>query len=137
MYKVPPVEIKIWGRRTRIYSDGKMEVYLLDVEPVDGKPVACSTHHHSMKCNRFFVISGRLGVEHGGDPDIDNPLDVAGSRWELHPGEQYTIAPGEVHRFVVTEPAQVIETTWVDEITEDIHRQDEGHVLESWPEEEK
>ena len=135
MYEIPKKEEKIWGRRTRLYSDGKVEVYLLDVVPVDGKPVACSIHHHSMKYNRFFVIAGRLGVQHGGGPEIENPMDVAGSKWQLNPGDQYTVPPNEVHRFIVTEPALVIETTWAGKITEDIHRQDVGHVLDKWPEE--
>ena len=129
------IEKKIWGQRTRLYSNGGVEVYLLDVEPVDGKPVVCSTHHHEMKYNRFFVVMGRLGVEHGIGPEADDPLNVAGGRWHLNAGDQYTVPPGEVHRFVVTEKAKIIETTWADAITEDIHRQDEGHVIDKWPEE--
>ena len=135
MYDIPDKEHKVWGRRTRLYSDGKVEVYLLDVIPDKGKPVACSIHYHSMKYNRFYVVSGRLGVEHGAGPDMADPFEVAGGTWQLNPGDQYTIPPGDVHRFVVTEPAQIIETTWADDIGEDIHRQDTGHVLEKWPEE--
>ena len=133
MYKIPKVEQKVWGRRTRLYSNGGVEVYLLDLEPVDGKPVACSIHHHTMKYNRFFVVSGRVGLEHGVGPESENPLDVPGSRWQLKAGDEYTVPPGEVHRFIVIEKALIIETTWADKITEDSHRQDEGHVLEEWP----
>ena len=130
MFRTPEKEIKVWGRRTKIYSDGKTEVYLLDVEPSpEGKPVACSIHHHSMKYNRFFVVSGRLGVEHGAGEE----LNTAGSRYQLEVGDEYTVPPGDIHRFIVTEPAEIIETTWADEITEDIHRRDVGHVLHKWP----
>ena len=133
MYKIPKVEKKIWGWRTRVYSDGGVELYLLDVEPVEGKPVACSIHHHTMKYNRFYIISGKIGLEHGVGPEVERPLDVSGAQWQLKAGEEYTVPPGDVHRFIVTEKAQIIETTWADAITEDIHRQDEGHVLEVWP----
>ena len=132
MFKTPKKEDKVWGKRTRIYSDGKTEVYLLDVEPSDGKPVVCSLHHHSMKYNRFFVVSGKLGVEHGGNHEASDPMNVLGGKWMLNEGDEYTIPPGDVHRFVVLEPARVIETTWADEITEDIHRRDEGHVIDKW-----
>lgn len=134
MFKTPKKENKVWGQRTRLYSDGKTEVYLLDLEPHDGKPVACSLHHHAMKYNRFFVVSGRLGIEHGGSHTAEEPMDVLGCKWVLSKGDEYTIAPGDVHRFVVIEPAKVIETTWADGITEDICRRDEGHVLDTWGE---
>ena len=134
MYDIPDVEQKIWGQRTQIYSDGKVEVYLLDVKPVDGKPVVCSLHHHTMKYNQFNVVSGRLGVEHGGKADKEDPMHVIGGNWQLNPGDQYIVPPNEVHRFVVIEPDLVIETTWADEITEDIHRRDVGHVIDTWPE---
>ena len=71
-------------------------------------------------------------AEHGGSHEAKEPMNVLGCRWILHPGDEYTVPPGDVHRFVVIEPAKIIETTWASEITEDIHRRDEGHVLDKW-----
>jgi mannose-6-phosphate isomerase-like protein (cupin superfamily) len=133
MFATPEVEYKVWGKRTPIYTEDTVESYLLELHPDEGRPVACSIHHHTMKYNRFFVVSGRVVVEHGSDPDADPPFDEISSRWQLHQGESYTVPPGDLHRFVVVEPAVVVETTWADKITEDIHRRDEGHVLEDWP----
>jgi len=117
--QVPSREKKIWGHRTPIYTEDTVESYLLELLPVDKKPVCCSTHHHTMKYNRFFVISGKLIVR------LERETIV------LMPGEAYTVSPMVVHSFEVTGPALVVETTWATKITEDIIRQNEGHVLDA------
>ena len=125
MFDTPRVERKVWGLRTPIYTEDTVEAYLLDLRPVDGKAVCCSFHHHEMKWNRFFVISGRLGVEHKREDGL--------FRIAVDAGQSYTVRPGDKHRFIVIEPARVVEVTWANKITEDICREDVGHVLDIWP----
>ncbi len=115
---MPDWEPKVWGERKLLLKVNCVEVYLLNLEPKNGKPVCCSTHKHLMKANKFYVLSGRVAVE-----TLDNRAIVLG------PGQSCTIEPEITHRFTVLAPSTVIEMTWADSITEDIYRDDKGHVL--------
>ena len=110
---------KVWGRRRCLLKENCVEVWELELNLVDGKPVCCSMHDHDMKFNKFYVVEGKVGVE-----------IPTGSRI-LSAGDEQTVWPHIKHRFTVLAPSKVIEFTWAREITEDINRDDVGHVLEN------
>lgn len=114
---MPEWEPKIWGERLLICKRNCVEVYLLNLTLKDGKSVCCSTHDHKMKYNQFYVLSGTVAVETEKETKV------------LSAGDRLTIEPHVKHRFTVLAPSKVIETTWVHTITEDIYRDDVGHVL--------
>jgi len=112
-------EEKVWGRRRQLLKENCVEVWELDLQLSDGKPVCCSSHDHDMKFNKFYVVEGKVGVQIGGESRI------------LSTGDEQTVHPHVKHRFTVLAPSRVIEFTWAREITEDINRDDVGHVLEA------
>jgi len=112
-------EEKVWGRRRQLLKENCVEVWELDLQLSDGKPVCCSSHDHDMKFNKFYVVEGKVGVQIGGESRI------------LSTGDEQTVHPHIKHRFTVLAPSRVIEFTWAREITEDINRDDVGHVLEA------
>jgi len=110
---------KVWGRRRRLLKENCVEVWELDLQLVDGDAVCCSMHDHDMKYNKFYVVEGKVGVEIGSVTKV------------LSSGDEQTVCPHVKHRFTVLAPSKVIEFTWAREITEDINRDDVGHVLEA------
>lgn len=111
---------KVWGQTVKLFSFNCVEVMLLKLRPDSetGKPVCCSWHTHEMKYNRFCVLDGSILIQENG------------RQLTLTAGMAYEVLPHIVHRFIVTEPATVVEITWAESITEDIQRGDTGHVME-------
>lgn len=121
------MEQKVWGTREVVFSCNCVEAYHLCLWPDrdTGAPISCSWHKHSMKHNLFYVVAGNVMVEWREDGEI--------KRAHLFGGGHKHIEPGVVHRFVVLHPGEVMEITWAESITEDIDREDVGHVLQDWP----
>jgi mannose-6-phosphate isomerase-like protein (cupin superfamily) len=62
----------------------------------------CSIHHHRDKTETFYLVSGRMLLESGTDPD-----DLA--RRVLSPGDAVDLEPGTWHRFSSIEDAVFFE----------------------------
>ena len=66
------------------------------------KGYRCSIHHHPVKDETFYILSGRMKVEVGTDP---GKLAVR----ELGPGEVLHLPPLTWHRFTGLEDVEFIE----------------------------
>jgi quercetin dioxygenase-like cupin family protein len=79
----------------------------------------CSVHHHRIKDEVFYVISGRVLMEVDGTPRV------------LRPGMKQHIHPGEKHRFTGLEDSEIIEFS-THHIEEDSYRDEaSGRVPEA------
>ena len=116
---------KIWGRDELLLSKNCVEVHVLHVspDPETGNPVCSSYHCHDVKWNQMYVIYGSITIKIG-IPTGGHSIHL------LKAGETIIIPPKTNHRFEVRESAKIIETVWAENIHEDIHRHDQGHVLE-------
>jgi mannose-6-phosphate isomerase-like protein (cupin superfamily) len=83
---------KVWGEEhwivNRDYCGKKL---------VLKKGFRCSMHHHKVKDEVFYVISGRVLLECGGESRV------------LEPGDRHHVLPGAPHRFWGLEDAEIIE----------------------------
>jgi hypothetical protein len=122
------VESKIWGTDEILWTSPTVEVHLLRVAPVDGKPVRCSIHRHLVKANAFRVLSGRFEV-----CELKSEGRGQATRVVLSEGEETRVYPPVVHWFVVREPATVLEFVWLSGPERDIERLSEGRVIDDEP----
>ena len=110
---------KIWGQDLLVFSGNCVEIHLLKLRPcpITGAPTSCSLHTHSVKNNLFWVLKGEVGIVMNGTYTL------------LLENEMTEIFAGQEHMFIAAVPATVIEIVWANNITEDIHRKNEGRVL--------
>lgn len=79
----------------------------------------CSVHHHRLKDEVFYVLSGCVLMEVDGAPRV------------LHPGMKQHIRPGEKHRFTGLEESEIIEFS-THHLEEDSYRDEpSGRVPEA------
>jgi quercetin dioxygenase-like cupin family protein len=104
---------KIWGERRRILLTRRTEIDLLYLK----KDHFCSTHFHSQKNNKFYVISGKIKIQ----TELGETI--------LTKDEHFTVFPPMVHRFYAIEDSIMIELAYVKNgaINDmDIHRKSQG-----------
>lgn len=106
-------ERKLWGERWLIYGDSTHTTNLLMLK----KGRRCSWHRHQCKWNLFVVLSGKVGIR-----TIDGETI-------LHMGEEFTVAPGEMHEFKIYEDGMMIEEMFVKYDDGDILRKESGGIL--------
>ena len=116
--ETPGVIVKTWGTEELIVNN-QMDKYggkRLTVMPDQ----ACSIHYHKVKCETFFVITGRLVLEIyeplavGENPTVED-AKLKG-RKILAPGKALTISRNVPHRFwAFHEPVQFLEFSTVDD----------------------
>lgn len=106
-------ESKVWGERWVIHQDSTHTTNLLRLK----QGFRCSWHKHQTKWNLFVVIAGRVGIK-----TVDGET-------VLGPGEEFTVAPGEMHEFRVHEDGIMIEEMYVTYDDNDIERQHVGGKL--------
>lgn len=106
-------ENKIWGERWLIRADSTHSTNLLMLK----LGFRCSWHSHQTKWNLFVVLKGRVGIK-----TVDGET-------VLGPGEEFTVAPGEMHEFRVYENSMMIEEMYVEYDDEDIDREVKGSSL--------
>lgn len=107
-------ERKVWGERWVIHEDSTHTTNLLRLK----KGYRCSWHKHRTKWNLFVVVQGRVGI-----------VTVDGETL-LGPGEEFTVAPGEMHEFHVHEDGCMIEEMFVLYDDNDIERDNVGGSIE-------
>ncbi|MBW3543110.1 MAG: cupin domain-containing protein [Planctomycetes bacterium] len=87
-----PIHPKVWGEEhwvvNREYCGKKL---------VLRRGFRCSMHHHQVKDETFYVISGRVLLEFGNEVRV------------LAPGQKQHIPAGLVHRFTGLTDSEVIE----------------------------
>lgn len=84
----------------------------------------CSLHRHAGASNHLRVEWGSLFVDLADSPDAEMVYPEV----QLRPGQEYTVRPGDVHRFRAgPEGAVVYETTWPRDDA-DIERFSEGGI---------
>ena len=83
---------KVWGEEHWIVNRGYCGKKL-----VLNKGFRCSLHHHKKKDETFYVIKGKVLMEHDGKKQI------------MVPGNLVHIAPGCLHRFSGLENSEIIE----------------------------
>jgi len=87
-----PVYLKIWGKEhwivNREYCGKKL---------VLKKSYRCSIHHHRVKDETFYLISGKVLME------VNEKVCV------LHPGDKQHISIADRHRFTGLEDSEMIE----------------------------
>jgi len=93
MKKEDEVHSKVWGEEhwianSDLYCGKKL---LLK------KGYQCSLHHHKVKDETFYVQSGLVRLELGGEV------------LELKPGDSVHVAPGVLHRFRGLEDSEIFE----------------------------
>jgi quercetin dioxygenase-like cupin family protein len=105
-----------WGERIRTFSwDGGISTILF-LEPNR----RCSWHKHIAAYNRFFVISGCLGVK-----------TDKGYTTKLGPRQMFEVEPGVVHEFQTYDEQTIIEEiAYVRYDINDIHRERLGGPLD-------
>lgn len=106
-------ESKVWGERWVIHEDSTHTTNLLLLK----KGYRCSWHKHRTKWNLFVVVQGRVGI-----------VTVDGET-VLGPGEEFTVAPGEMHEFRIHEDGVMIEEMFVIYDDNDIERNNVGGKL--------
>jgi mannose-6-phosphate isomerase-like protein (cupin superfamily) len=107
-------ENKVWGERWLIRQDSTHTTNLLMLRSGN----RCSWHSHKTKWNLFVVIEGSVGI-----------VTVDGET-RLGPGEEFTVAPGEMHEFRVHEDGMMIEEMYVEYDDTDIDRETVGGPME-------
>ena len=90
---------KVWGKRKRILLTDRCEIDLLELKA----NTFCSTHDHSNKINRFYVIEGKVKIE----TDFGEAILTKGESWEVR--------PPQTHRFMPLEDSTMIEMAYVEE----------------------
>ncbi len=79
----------------------------------------CSVHHHRLKDEVFYVLSGCVLMEVNGEPRV------------LRPGMKQHIHPGDTHRFTGLEASEIIEFS-THHVEEDSYRDEpSGRVPEA------
>ena len=104
---------KIWGERRRIHLDDKNEIDLLYLK----KDTFCSTHFHSEKINKFYVVSGCVRIE----TEFGSCVLTANHSWVARPPLK--------HRFCAEVDSVMIEMASVEKgkiDPEDINRESQG-----------
>lgn len=100
-----------WGEREVVYGDSSSLTTVLFLK----KNKRCSWHKHKTAFNRFYVISGKLGVK------TDNGLTIIG------PKQSFEVAPGIMHEFQTFElDTVIVEVAYVSYDPSDIHREKLG-----------
>lgn len=88
---------KIWGERRRIHLDDKNEIDLLYLK----KDTFCSTHNHTNKINKFYVVSGCVRIE----TEFGSCVLTANQSWVARPPLK--------HRFCAEADSVMIEMAFV------------------------
>jgi len=110
-----------WGNRIRIHQSDTGLVTHLVLEPWQ----RCSYHFHKKQYNKFYVISGILGVK-----------TDKGYTTKVTKGQMFTVEPEVTHEFqTYFDPTEIIEIAWVEFDEHDIYRQTLGGALEETPNE--
>ncbi len=91
-----------WGRWTRVYFDGVLEVRKLEVK----RGGFCTKHFHRTKINTFIVVVGTLQVRQWPDPRVVEDTDM---RPAAYAGQALTVQPYIPHRFYGLTDAVVYE----------------------------
>jgi quercetin dioxygenase-like cupin family protein len=87
----------------------------------------CSIHHHRLKDETFYVVSGRMLLEVGMDPEILEKI-------VLETGDRFTLEPGMWHRFTGIEDTTFFEFSTKDRASDSIrHTQSEKVPDNEWP----
>lgn len=107
---------KIWGFNTEIFFTDTVSVNVLHID----KGGTCSLHSHKSKYNKFHVISGELKLR----------VESFDQLIHLHSGEEFTVYPGQEHRFRAEMLTVVVETVYTKLDVGDINRKLCGYVEE-------
>jgi quercetin dioxygenase-like cupin family protein len=114
------VQGKVWGKTTPLFCKNNVEIHRIEGR----KGGYCSRHLHVFKYNRFIVESGKLKVgilkDYGSGVLTDETI--------IGPGEQTTVAPGQLHWFEVLEDCVAFEVYWVELDPYDIERETVGGI---------
>lgn len=87
-----PIYPKVWGEEHWIVNRDYCGKRL-----VLNKGFRCSIHHHKIKDEMFFVLSGKVLIEMDGQCRV------------LNPGDRQLIEPGVKHRFTGLENSEIME----------------------------
>ncbi len=104
---------KKWGREYWIVNDeycGK--ILMLN------KGYQCSTHHHKIKKETFYVNEGLVLIQVNGEMSL------------MRPGESLEIRPGDKHRFIGITDAKIIEFSTHHEEEDSYRESESGKVPE-------
>jgi mannose-6-phosphate isomerase-like protein (cupin superfamily) len=103
-------ETKVWGERWLIREDSTHTTNILKLKA----GFRCSWHKHATKWNLFVVITGVVKIK------------TADGETTLGPGEEFSVAPGLKHEFIVIEDGVMVEEMYVEYDDADIIRDDAG-----------
>lgn len=87
---------KVWGKKTRIYSDDNTEIDVLYLN----KDSFCSLHSHNYKSNKFYVICGNVQIKTEYGTEV------------LREGNIFTVDAPTIHQFRVLSDAIIIEVAY-------------------------
>ena len=111
-------EVKLWGSTTEVLTDRKISVQHATIKSRH----ACSWHSHAVRSNRFYVVSGKLGIQLA---DGSNPVQV------VMPRQVFSVDPGVVHRMIGLAPeTEVLEIYHGQAGPEDIQRLSSGGLMD-------
>ena len=83
----------------------------------------CSLHHHRMKSNIFYVVSGKLKIHiEMGEAPITPQSEI------LEPGQSFRIDPMIKHQFEAMEETIAVEIMFCSYDAKDIIRETEGFI---------
>jgi len=104
---------KVWGERWLLREDSTHAISYLELKA----KTCCSFHKHQAKFNLFFLIDGHVSIK------------TEFGETKLHPGQIFTVKPGEPHMFIVHENSKMIEEMYVSYDETDIERFQLGSKL--------
>jgi len=84
---------KVWGSEAWIANN---ELYCGKILSVK-KDCRCSIHHHKLKDETFYVLSGEI------------KLELFGKTIMMKEGDSYRLLPNTLHRFTGIEDSKIIE----------------------------
>ncbi|MDO8518115.1 MAG: PfkB family carbohydrate kinase [bacterium] len=107
IFRVP----KVWGEEQWIVNKSYCGKKLLLK-----KNYQCSLHSHKEKDETFYVQSGRVAMELGGE------------QYVLHPGDTVHVAPNTPHRFTGLEESEIFEFSTTHKDSDSYRLTQSGHI---------
>lgn len=103
---------KVWGTTAPVFSKNGVSIHRIEIK----KGGYSSEHLHEHRWNAFYCESGRVEIHtHRRETDL---RDVT----VLYPGDQTTVAPGDMHYFKAMEKSVVYEIYYAECDDRDIKR---------------